>query len=182
MQLRTVPMPVKMSLAFVLVLLCSSYVIGQADEVASGGAEDVAVAAGQGAGKANPKAAAKKDKIHRGKAGFDAMAKLDKNRLDVIAQKHGKSTAALQKEMEQDQDLAIDPDHDTLMFICEGLAVDGVAGGLGVVTSSIEGEGASTNSEGSSLEDVMPAAVGTASAFVDSSVSTDPQYVLAAIA
>jgi hypothetical protein len=158
-----------------------SSVIGQAEDIASAYVgsqpsdvvsqpEDAAVAAGQGAVKANARSAYKKDHILKGKAGFEEMQKKVKNRLENIAAKAGKTLASLQREMEHDQDLAIDPEHDNLMFICEGLAVDGVAGG--VVASSSDGEFTHSHShwEDSSSIEVITAAVGSTSAFVDSQV------------
>jgi hypothetical protein len=161
-----------------LLFLSLAYTNGQADDLAMPGStaatadgaspgEDAAVAGANAAMNANPRATYKKDTLVRGKSGFEALKKKDKNKVDVIAEKHGKSAEELEKEMTEDGDLAIDPEYDNLMYICEGLAVDGVVDPAGVIVSSV-GEGPIEPT------DVVTASTGITSAFVDSQVSTAP--------
>ena len=62
-----------------------------------------------------------KDRLIRGATAFDALEKQDMFKVKRIAGKHGKSSAQLKKEMQQDGDLAIDADAEQLVYVCEGL-------------------------------------------------------------
>ena len=171
---RQAALPLTYLLSAMLVLLYITCTAGQENDIAiaaSGAAagpdqnlaDTVEGAGGMKEQKANAHANYKHDTLFRGKSGFEAMGKKDKDKLDTIASKHGKSTEQLRKEMEEDNDLAIDPDHENLMYICEGLAVDGVAGEAGVVAAG--------SVEGTAMTDVATASVAsTTSAFVDSQV------------
>ena len=92
--------------------------------------EAVAVeAVGQGQAKKM-----EKDRLIRGPTAYDALEKQDKTKVDRIAGKHGKSSAELKKEMQQDGDLAIDADAEQLIYVCEGLAASSAP--TGAVTAA----------------------------------------------
>ena len=100
------------SILVLALVLASAVATAQVDD------EALAVEAAVGQGQAKKM---EKDRLIRGTTAFDALENQDKAKVDRIAAKHGKSSAQLKKEMQQDGDLAIDADAEQLVYICEGL-------------------------------------------------------------
>ena len=89
------------------------------------GIDDVSVATSAQA-QANAKNRMFKDKVTRGKSA-SARLQADRAKADRIAANSGMKLGHLMKELESDDDIALDTDNERALYICAGMQVEGTA-------------------------------------------------------
>jgi hypothetical protein len=91
------------------------------------GTEDISdIASAQAQSKPPKERALFKDKITRGKSA-SARLHADRAKADRIAGNSGMNLDHLMKELEADDDIAIDAENERALYICEGMQVESAA-------------------------------------------------------
>jgi hypothetical protein len=109
---RSLPKAVLLPLLLCALLCLSQLAIAQDDDVAEAANSQRALSKYE------------RDRFIRGPASFKALQKKDKAKVDRVAASNGKTSEELEEEIQNDADLAIDPDAEALVYVCEGLSAD----------------------------------------------------------